>query len=92
MYGLLKKIKTYHMKKLILTLCILSCGKAYLLIPKETSVWQDYQDSTQSQLRGLSSKGAIKQRALILDVELFRNQLSIAKNNQLSSRTINPAK
>ena len=78
------------MKKLILILGILSCGSVFAN-PEETSVWQDYQESAQSQLRGLSSKGAIKQRALILDVELFRNQLSVAKNNQLSSRTINPA-
>ena len=78
------------MKKLILTLGILSCRSVFAN-PEETSVWQDYQDSTQSQLRGLSSKGAIKQRSLILDVETFRNQLIVAKNNQLSFRTVNPA-
>ena len=77
------------MKKIILTLGILSCTSVFSN-PQEQSVWQDYEVSAQTQLRGISAKDTVKQRTLILDAALFRSQLSVASNKQLSARATSP--
>ncbi|MEH6457366.1 MAG: reprolysin-like metallopeptidase, partial [Cocleimonas sp.] len=71
------------MKKLILTLSILSCFNA-VADSNENSVWQDFGQNeknissilSDSPLSTLSSEGAMKQRRLILDESLLKNQLS----------------
>lgn len=75
------------MKKLILSLCVLSC---FNVIAESNSVWLDYNLNTNSQTNGLSAKDTIKKRSLVLDESLLKSRLNPISNNSniISSKKI----
>ncbi len=77
------------MKRVILTLSILSFSCVFSSTLEEPPVWQYFKESTQSQLRDIASKNIkatniINKQSLILDAELLKSRLSISTQNNLS--------
>lgn len=82
------------MKKLILTLSILSCFNT-IANSNDTSVWQDFGQNAKNLGNDIEAKVIIKQRRLILDESLLKNRLNspLAKDvsaKKIASKTIYP--
>ena len=69
------------MKKLILSLSILSCFNA---VADSDSIWLDFNSNAKNptiKLMGLSAKDTLKKRSFLLDESLLKDRLNILTNN-----------
>ena len=75
------------MKKLIITLGILSCSYAFADV-NETSVWQDYGQNAKHISATSFTKKTIKQRRLLLDESLLKSRLNVSASSGIAAKTI----